>query len=65
MAEHRIAIAPTDKRVRVVYQGKTIADTLRPMLLVESDAMPVYYFPREDVVLDRLEHTNHRTQCSA
>jgi uncharacterized protein (DUF427 family) len=63
MSEHKITLLPSLKRVRAIVNGKTVADTLRAMLLVESGAMPVYYFPRRDVAMDRLERTDHHTHC--
>ena len=61
--DHRITVEQSPKRVRVIFNGKTIADTLRAGLLLETGHMPVYYFPREDVLMDLLERTNHRTHC--
>jgi uncharacterized protein (DUF427 family) len=62
-ADHPITIEPSPKRVRVMFNGKTVADTLRAALLLEAGHMPVYYFPREDVRMDLLERTDHRTHC--
>jgi uncharacterized protein (DUF427 family) len=60
---HSIAFEPSPKRVRVMFNGKTVADTLRAGLLLEAGHMPVYYFPREDVRMDLLERTDHRPRC--
>jgi uncharacterized protein (DUF427 family) len=60
---HQISVEPSPKRVRVIANGKTVADTLGARLLFETRHMPVYYFPREDVRMDLLEPTNHRTRC--
>jgi uncharacterized protein (DUF427 family) len=62
-AETRIAIEPSARRLRVIFNGKTIADSLSTLLLREKGHMPVYYVPRHDVRLDLLERTNHRTHC--
>ena len=62
-ADHPITVEPSPKRVRVIFNGKTVADTLRAGLLLEVGHMPVYYFPREDVRMDLLERTDHRTHC--
>lgn len=48
------------KRIRVMANGKTIADTLCAGLLLEDGRFPVYYFPREDVRMDLLERSDHR-----
>ncbi|SFK00665.1 MULTISPECIES: DUF427 domain-containing protein [Amycolatopsis] len=36
------------KRVRVVFGGKVVADTLRPLLVWEVPYYPAYYLPKED-----------------
>lgn len=41
------------KRVRVMFGGVTVADTLHPWLVWERPFYPTYYFPAEDV---RAEH---------
>jgi uncharacterized protein (DUF427 family) len=60
---HRVAIESSLKRVRVVFNGKTVADTLCAALILETGHVPVYYFPREDVRMDLLERTDHITHC--
>lgn len=52
---------PSPRRVRVVFGGETIADSLRVMLLHEFGRLPVFYFPREEVRPDTLERTDHAT----
>ena len=62
-ADHRLAFEACPKRVRVIVEGKTIADTLDAGLLFETGHMPVYYFPRRDVRVDLLVPSEHRTHC--
>ena len=62
-AHHRVSVEPSPKRVRVMFNGKTIVDSLCAALLLETGHMPVYYFPREDVRMDLLEPNTHRTHC--
>ncbi|HVW44486.1 MAG TPA: DUF427 domain-containing protein [Amycolatopsis sp.] len=50
-------VEPGPKRVRVVFGGKVIADTTRPLLVWEIPYYPTYYLPREDVVADVLVET--------
>ena len=57
--QHWIAFGPSPKRVRVMFNGKTVADTLCAGLMREAGRMPVYYFPRPDVRMDLMERTNH------
>ena len=42
---HRVEVEPTPRRVRVVFNGQTIADSKRAVLLRESNSSPVYYSP--------------------
>ena len=62
-ADHRVDIEPSPKRVRVMLNGKTVADSLSTLLVLETNHRPVYYFPRQDVRADFLKHTDHRTHC--
>jgi len=49
------------RRVRVVFAGVTVADSKHVMLLHEFGRLPVFYFPQEDVRMDLLEASEHRT----
>jgi uncharacterized protein (DUF427 family) len=51
------------KRLRVVFNGETIADTTRAQYLCESNHIPVYYVPFDDVRRDLLQATEHSTHC--
>jgi uncharacterized protein (DUF427 family) len=62
-SDHWLHIEPSPRRVRVVFDGETIADSKRALLLRESRRLPVYYFPRADVRIDRLEPVEYRTSC--
>jgi uncharacterized protein (DUF427 family) len=64
MPDHRISIEPSPKRLRAMFNGKTIADSLCAALMLEDGELPVYYFPRDDVRMDHLEPTSHRTHCA-
>ncbi len=46
---------PAPKRVRVMAGGHLLADTTRALLLFESDHIPIYYFPIEDVKTELFE----------
>lgn len=60
---HPITIEATGARVRVTFEGRLIADTKRALKLQESTYSGVYYIPKEDVAMDRLEATSHSTYC--
>jgi uncharacterized protein (DUF427 family) len=63
MPRDRITLVPTQKRVRVGAGDMTIADSAATLLLLETGHRPVHYFPRDQVRMDLLAPTNHRTHC--
>jgi uncharacterized protein (DUF427 family) len=58
-----ISFEPSPKRVRAIIGNETVADSLDTMLVLEKGHLPVYYFPRQDVRLDLLECSDHRSRC--
>jgi len=60
---HRIEIAVNGRRVRVIHQGVTMADTQAALTLAETGLPEVFYFPRSDVNMARLERSNHTSHC--
>jgi uncharacterized protein (DUF427 family) len=60
---HRILVHEVGKRVRIAFGGETVVDTTGAKMLHESNMLPVYYVPREDVRSDVLERTDHSTHC--
>jgi uncharacterized protein (DUF427 family) len=56
-------LEPTPKRIRVVVEGETVADSRNVMIMQESGHQPVYYFAPEDVRADLLEPSDRRTRC--
>jgi class 3 adenylate cyclase/uncharacterized protein (DUF427 family) len=61
--DHWIRFEPSRKRVRVEFNGAPIADSSRAIVLHETRLPPAYYFPVEDVRMDLLARTEHRTHC--
>ena len=61
--EHRITIEPNPKRVRVVFNGRVVADTTRALTLREATLPPVQYIPRKDVDMTLLARTDRTTYC--
>ena len=57
--DYKIAFEASPRRVRVQFNGETIADSTGARLLFETRHLPVYYFPRSDVRLDLLRPTEH------
>jgi uncharacterized protein (DUF427 family) len=63
MDRPRITIEPNPNRVRVVFNGRVVADTTRALTLREATLPPVQYIPREDADMSLLERTAHKTHC--
>jgi uncharacterized protein (DUF427 family) len=60
---HTLYLEDSSRRVRVIFNDETIADSKRVKLLHETGHLPIYYFPEEDVCRDLLETTEHTTYC--
>jgi uncharacterized protein (DUF427 family) len=58
-----ITTKPAGVRVRVTVGGEVIADSRDAVALKEGDYAVVYYFPRKDVRMERLERTELGTYC--
>jgi uncharacterized protein (DUF427 family) len=61
--DYKVALEASPRRVRVKFNGETIADSTNAHLLFETRHLPVYYFPRADVRMDRMAPTDHHTFC--
>jgi uncharacterized protein (DUF427 family) len=57
------ALDATEEHVLVVLGGTTLAESRRPIRVLETSHAPVYYLPPEDVRLDLLETIGRRTVC--
>ncbi len=60
---YRIAYEPSTRRVKVVFNAVTVADTQRAIVQRETRLEPVYYLPREDVRMDLMTRTDYHTHC--
>ncbi len=58
-----IMTRPAGARVRVTFRGEVIADSLGAIALEEGAYPVVYYFPRQDVKMEKLARTAHSTHC--
>ncbi len=61
--DHPIAIEPNRKRVRVVFNGRFVADSTRALTLRESSLRPVQYIPRADADMLHFVRSAHATHC--
>lgn len=60
MEGHRLAFEPVQKRIRVKYNHKTVADSNHVRLLLETGRVPVYYFPEDDLRTEFLTPSDHQ-----
>ena len=58
---HRLLLHPFPRRVRALFAGEVVLDSTRGALLHESNILPRFYAPLEDVRTDLLERTEHST----
>jgi uncharacterized protein (DUF427 family) len=49
--------------VRVIFNGRVVADTTRALTLREASLRPVQYIPRADADLGAFTRTAHSTHC--
>ena len=61
---HRVDTRESSRHVRVVLDGKTLADSCRPRLVFETGHPTRYYLPPEDVRMDLLIPSETRTLCA-
>ena len=60
---YRFDIEPSPKHIRIDFNGVTIADSSRAVVMRETRLAPVYYIPKDDVRMDLLERTDLHTHC--
>ena len=56
-------VEPSARRVRVVVDGVTVADSFRAVRVLETSHPPSWYIPAQDVRMDLLAPTTRRTVC--
>src|SRR5258707_11201932 len=61
--DHPIAIEPNRNRVRVVFNGRVVADSTRALTLKETSLRPVQYIPREDADMRVFVRSTQTTYC--
>jgi uncharacterized protein (DUF427 family) len=60
----RIDILRSSRHVQVEVNGITIAESSRPMMLIETSLPVRWYLPRADVRMDLLTQSDTRTVCA-
>ena len=61
---HRIDVNRSSRHVKVSLDGRTLAESDRPLALFETGLPTRWYFPREDVNMDLLQPSETRTICA-
>ena len=57
------AVEPCKRRVRVLHQGQTVAESSRALRVLETASPPTVYLPRKDVAVELLEPAAGHTVC--
>jgi len=60
---HKITIVPAGEHVEVSLNGQKLAESDRAIRLDETGSPARYYIPRDDVRMDLLEPTDHKSTC--
>jgi uncharacterized protein (DUF427 family) len=60
---HRVDVLRSSRNVRVEIEGTAVAETERPLLLVETGLPPRWYVPRADVRFELLTPTDTTSTC--
>jgi len=61
--DHPITVELGTRRVRVLFNGFVVADTIRALELREAGHAMVRYIPREDADMRLLRRSDHETHC--
>jgi uncharacterized protein (DUF427 family) len=61
---HSIRCLPSERHVVVEIDGQVVADTRRPVMLVETSLPPRWYIPRADIRMDLLTPSDSHTICA-
>ncbi len=62
-AGYRVVIEPSTARIRATFQGVTVAESTRTLVMHETRLPSVFYFPRADVAMDLLVRSELQTNC--
>lgn len=61
--DRRMDYVPAGARVRVTFNGTTVAESTGAIALSEADYPVVYYIPMSDVRMDLMTRTDRSSHC--
>tara|TARA_Y100000739_G_C20537732_1_gene432092 strand:+ start:638 stop:1021 length:384 start_codon:yes stop_codon:yes gene_type:complete len=61
--DYPLGITTADGRVCVIYRGEQLANSKRAICMTESTYDSVFYIPKDDVRMEFLSATDHKTHC--
>lgn len=56
-------VEDTTKHIQIIFNGETIAETHRAKRGLETSHPPTYYIPIEDIKMEYLTKSAHKTYC--
>jgi uncharacterized protein (DUF427 family) len=56
-------LEPTTKRIQIIFNGVTVANTGRALRVLETSHPPVYYIPPDDIVMEYLRRADGSSFC--
>lgn len=59
----RVDILPSSRVIKISLHGSTLAETTKPLILLETLLRPRYYVPPTDVVWEHLKESQTETYC--
>lgn len=61
--EHTVELTRDKRRIQILFQGVTIADTRNAVMVQEAGYDPVAYIPRSDIRTELLHQSDRETHC--
>jgi len=61
--DHPIIVERHARRVRVVFNGRIVAESANALRLQEADYRPVFYILRDDADMRCFQPSTHKTYC--
>ncbi len=56
-------LEPTPKRLQIIFNGVTIADTVKGYRVLETSHPPTYYLPPDDIEMGYFYHAGRGSMC--